>query len=201
MSEGGLGPELERLPGVLAATVVETAHGPTIYLAAAPGARADAVRAAALAVLRRRGVHPHPDAVRVGTVPNPTAAAGRPIHDVSLDDVDVRRAGSRVHCVVRVRSPRGPLTGSDTDTDSPTGRARAAARAALASVEPLEPDLRLGLHGARPIDLFGMEAVTVLVEAILGRSHVHLPGTVLVHRSLEEAAALAALHALRSWTP
>lgn len=199
MSPGDLGPELERLPGVLAATVFETPRGPVVYLAVEPGVESDTVRARTLRLLRQHGMDASPHSIHIGTAPAQLNPRG--IRDVSLDDVDVRRSDNRVHCLVRLRTRLGPLNGTDIDTDSPTGRARATARATLAAAETLEPDLRLGLHGARPIDLFGVDAVAVLVEAVLGRSHAHLPAATLVVRSLEEAAALATLQALRSWSP
>jgi hypothetical protein len=50
------------------------------------------------------------------------------------------------------------------------------------------------------MDLFGQAGVIVLVDATAGRSQAHLPGIAIIDRSTEESAALAVLHALRSWT-
>ncbi|HSH46475.1 MAG TPA: hypothetical protein VK966_11595, partial [Longimicrobiales bacterium] len=100
---------------------------------------------------------------------------------------------------VTLRSRARTCSGSADEPDTRAGRARAAARACLSAVETLDPDLRLGLEGLKVMDHFGHEGVLALVEATSGRTHVHLPGTALAERSLEEAGCLAALGALRSW--
>lgn len=122
-----------------------------------------------------------------------------PLHAFTLDSLDVHRAEGRVQCTVYLRAGSQAIDGCATETDTPSGRARAAARATLVAVESLEGDLRLGLHGTRIVDIFGHETLVILVEATAGRSSAHLPGSALLERSVEEAAALAALMALRSW--
>lgn len=102
-------------------------------------------------------------------------------------------------CAILLRAGSSCIAGSATETDTPAGRARAAARATLDAVESLDADLRLGLHGTRTVDLFGHESIVVLVEAAVGRSHTHLTGSAVVERSVEEAAVMATLMALRSW--
>ncbi|MFO7893896.1 MAG: hypothetical protein R6U63_09185 [Longimicrobiales bacterium] len=201
MSPGELGPELERLPGVLAATVFPDPDvGARVYLAVHDDADRDAVRATTLALCRDRGLATDPDRIHIGTAtthpPTPTA-----LPTLSFDAIDVHRTENRVECTVRLRVGTRTTTGIATEPDSPAGRARAAARATLAAAESLDPDLRLGLHGARTSDLFGSDSLSVLVEASSGRTHIPLPGIALVEQSLEHAGALAALNALRSWTP
>jgi hypothetical protein len=194
-----LGPQLERLPGVLAATVFDRPEGPRVYLAVDHTADRDAVRATCLAVLRDHGHAADPDALHIGAAPA-ARPVPTPLPALTLDALDVRRSDNRVECTIRLRAPGRTSTGTTTEPDSPAGRARAAARATLAAAEGLDPDLRLGLHGAVLGDLFGFDTVSVLVEAALGRVHVHLPGLALNDRSLEHAGALAVLRALRAWT-
>lgn len=199
MTPGDFGPELERLPGVLAATVFDdTPDGPRVYLATRADADADTLRAATVALLRDRGLDARPDRVHIAAPPRRPVHAGFP--RVSLDSLDVHRTANRAECVVRLRTPSRSTAGAASEPDTRPGRARAAARATLQAAEALDPDLRFGLHGVHIAELFGHDSLTVLVEAAVGRSHDHLPGTALVLRSVEEAAALATLQALRSWT-
>lgn len=199
MSAGELGPELERLPGVLAATVFpESPGGPRVYLAVRGNVDIDAIRATTLALLRDLGVGPDPTRVHIGVAPDPTPTAAS-LPTLFLDAIDVHRTANRVECTVRIRAPARTLSAVAAEPDTPTGRARAAARAILNAVESLDPDLRLGLIGARSHPLFGVDAVSVLVEASAGRDHFHLPGVAIADRSTEQAAALATLQALRAW--
>jgi hypothetical protein len=196
-----LGPELERLPGVLAATVVpELPGGTRVYVAVRRQVDAAAVLANTLALLKDRGVTADPDRVHVGVAPDPTTAPN-PVPTLHLDSLDVSRAGNRVECTVRLRTPARTIAGTASEPDTATGRARAAAAATLAAVESLDPDLRLGLIGARPHSLFGFDTIAVLIEASAGRQHFQLPGSAIIERSTEHAAALATLQALRGWIP
>lgn len=199
MSPADLGPDLERLPGVLAATVfTDPSRGPRIYLATAPQADRDTLRSMVLALLQDRGLAGDPDRIHIAAPPPPTAPAG-PLPRFSLDGMDVHRLDGRAECAVRLRADGRTTHGSASEPDTTTGRARAAARAILTAVESLGPDLRLGLHGTRILDLFGHDSVVVLVEATEGRAHAHLPGSALVEQSVEHAAVEATLAALRSW--
>lgn len=201
MPSGELAPALERLPGVLAATVFpDDGNGPRIYLAVHADADHDAIRATTLALLGDRGLDADPDRVHIGAAPS-TPRLPTTLPSLSLDALDVHRIDNRVECTVRIRAGGRTSSGTATEPDTRTGRARAAARATLTAADALDPDLRLGLHGARLADLFGFDTLSVLVEASLGRTHVQLPGTALLQRSIEHAAALATLQALRSWTP
>ncbi len=199
MSPADLGPDLERLPGVLAATVFEdTALGPRIYLATGVQADREALRSTILAVLQDRGLTADPARIHIAVAP---ASAATPLPTFALDSMDVHRVGGRAEVEVRLRAGGRTVVGNAAEPDTSAGRARAAARAILTAVESLGPDLRLGLHGARRLDLFGQDAVLVLLEATEGRAHVHLPGSALVEQSVEHAAAAATLGALRSWGP
>lgn len=201
MSRGELGPDLERLPGVLAATVFDDAsRGPQIYLATTPRAHAETLRTATLALLEDRGLQADPDRIHIAASPA-KALATSPLPHFTLDSLEIHRSDMRAECSVRLRTGDRLTPGSAREPDTVTGRARAAARAVLAAVESLDPDLRLGLHGIRPLDLVGHEAVVVLLEGTAGRAHAHLPGAALVERSVEEAVARATLMALRGWTP
>lgn len=200
MTPGDLGPELERLPGVLAATVFsDTDRGPRVYLATGLQADTESLRSAVVALMQDRGLVADPSRIHIASAPR-THAPRASLPRFSLDSLDVQRKHGRAECSVRLRSELRTLAASATEPDTAGGRARAAARAVLLAVESLDPDLRLGLHGARSMDLFGQESVVVLVEVTAGRAHAHLPGAALVERSAEEAAALATLTALRSWS-
>jgi hypothetical protein len=200
VSPGDLGTDLERLPGVLAATVFDDApDGPRVYLATDPLADTDTLRATVLGLLRDRGLHAPPDHVHIAA-PGPRRAAGGVLPRAALDSVDTHRTEDRTECTVRLRTATRVATGTAADTDTPAGRLRAAANATLRASESLYADLRVGLQGIREMDLFGRRVVAVLLEATAGRAHVHLPSIALVDRSPEEAAALATLRGLRSWS-
>lgn len=192
---------LERLPGVLAASaLLEPPHAPRVYLAVTPGADASALRQAVLAFLHDREIPASEDHIHVGAAPGlvqPTAGA---LPRFSLDGIEVHRSDHHTRCTVRLRSGSRLTSGSGSETDTRSGRARAAAHACLRAAEALDPDLRFGLQGLRVVDFFGEDAVMVLVEATAGRSHALLPGVGLVERSVEDGACTAALSALRSWT-
>lgn len=200
MSPGDPTAQLERLPGVLAATLfLDTPARPRVYAAIAPDADPEALRTAMMGLLRDHGYHTEPDSVHMGVAPK-RAAVGGVLPRVALDDVEVRRSETRVECSVRLRSAERITTGMTTEPDTATGRARAAARATLQAAEALDPDFRFGLEGIRTLDLFGQTALVLLVDASAGRAQAQLPGAVLLDRSIEEAAALATLHALRAWS-
>jgi hypothetical protein len=197
--EGSLGSELERLPGVLAATVFQdSGRGAMVYLAAQADVDRGAIRSAVQTLLQDRGLVVPAERIHVGAVPRLYRAAS-PLPDLSFDDLEVHRVDGRIECVVRLRAAERTYGGRAREPDSVLGRARAATRAVLAAAESLDPDLRFGLHGTRELDLFGYDALMVLVEATVGRAAALLPGLVLVDGSIEESAALATVSALRSW--
>ena len=198
MTPGDAARDLERLPGVLAATLfLDTPSAPRVYLAITAESDPDALRRTVTALLEDHGYRIPRDRIHVGHAPARRLTGALP--RATLDRLEVHRSENRVECSVRIRTETHTTYGASSEPDTASGRARAAARAALQAAEALDPDFRFGLQGVRPLDLFGHEAVVVLVDASAGRGHAHLPGAALLDQSVEEAAALAALHALRGW--
>lgn len=198
MTPGDAARDLERLPGVLAATLfLDTPSAPRVYLATTAEVDPHALRRAAEALLQDHGYAIPGERIHVGHAPTRRLTSSLP--RATLDGLEVQRSENRVECSVRIRTETHTTFGACSEPDSASGRARAAARATLQAAEALDPDFRFGLQGVRPMELFGQEVVLVLVDASAGRGHAHLPGAALLDRSVEEAAALAALHALRGW--
>lgn len=85
--------------------------------------------------------------------------------------------------------------------DTPSGRARAAARATLAAAEQAAPGSSLGLEGIAIVDLFSRSYVAVSVEAAHDRHFALLAGLVTLEptRAVEDAAVLATLRAIDRW--
>ncbi len=85
--------------------------------------------------------------------------------------------------------------------DSPTGRARAAARATLAAAEQAAPGIQLGLEAITIVELFSRRYVAASVEAAVHREFLLLAGLVTLenNRSVEDAAVLATLRAIDRW--
>jgi hypothetical protein len=200
VSPGDPTSHLERLPGVLVATLfLDTPAPARVYAAIAPDADGAALRGAMVGLLRDHGYHVEPDHVHLGVAPASAPAGDGVLPRTNLDAVDVSRRANRVECTVRLRSGRRLLKGDAAEPDTPSGRARAAARATLQAAESLDPDYRFGLEGVRSLELFGADGLVLVVEAGAGRIQARLAGVALVERSVEEAAALAALQALRGW--
>ncbi len=211
-----LSEELERIGGVLAAAVRLGEGGEVrdVYIAAAEGAAPTTLREAAADILRRAGLKANAAAIRVGSVATATAvaAAGTPAaappqpwqgRFLILDGVEVQRTGTRVSCRVRLTRLEERFEGQADELDTELGRGRAGARAALAAAEKASPSA-LGLEGIQIPDIFGRRYVVVSVEATAARRYVVLSGILALDgaRSLEEAAALAALRAIErfiSW--
>jgi hypothetical protein len=200
VSGGDPSPQLERLPGVVAATsFLNPSTPPLVYLATTPDADRDGLRPLVVALLRDHGHETPPDRIHFGVAPDRSATPAPPLPRVSLDSLDVSRREARVECTVRLRAAERQTEGSASEPDTPSGPPRAAARATLLAAERLDPDYRFGLEGVRVLDLFGEAIVVVMVDARAGRSQAHLPGSALLDRPVEEATALATLHALRGW--
>ncbi len=201
MARGDAASALEQLPGVLAATILaDSTRIPLVYLAASPETDPETLRAAAAMALEIFGTPTPLDRIHVASpAPQRTARSRSALPRFAFDGFEVHRSEGRATCSVRLRADRRLVEGSATEPDTPSGCARAAARATLIAAEGFDPDLRFGLDGLRVIDLFGHRALVLLVDANAGRSRVHLPGVVMLDRSLEEAAAHAVIHALRTW--
>jgi hypothetical protein len=129
----------------------------------------------------------------------PTAEV--PARFLVLRDLAVSRAGNRVACRVRLSRGASAFEGEAREPDTELGRARAAARAALAAAEQVAPDVALGLEGLAITEFFRRRYIAVSVEGSSGRRHAVLSGMVAIDpaRSAEEASALATLHAIDRW--
>lgn len=209
--EAQLAEELERVGGVLAASVRlgDGSEVRDVYIAAAEGAAIGPIRDAALDVLRRAGLTARPTAFRIGAVagPQPSVQDGEPTpwqgRFLLLDGLDIQRSQGRVSCRVTLVRLREEFQGEATELDTDLGRARAAARATLAAAEKASPAY-LGLEGAQITQMFGRRYVAVSVEATAARRFVVLSGILALDgaRSVEEASALATLGAVErfiSW--
>jgi hypothetical protein len=111
------------------------------------------------------------------------------------------RNGSRITCNVRLAHEAGVVTGTASELDSESGRARAAALATLNAAESTTDGLALGLEGLSIVSLFGKRYVAVAVEAAVRRRFAALSGFAPIDpaRPLEEAACLATLRAIDRW--
>jgi len=207
--------EIEQLPGVLAAAVWLASPNTVreVYIAATPDTSPDDVRAAAAELLARNGLHCSLDVIQVGiidratpgsdqTAAAPSEAPAGPIYTgrfLVLTGIDVHRANNNVTCRVQVQRLGEFFSGEATELDTPNGRARAAARATLAAAQLAAPNAALGLDGLTIIDIFGHPHVAVAVEAASARRVTQLTGLARVDRSIEDAAAFAALGAIERW--
>lgn len=207
---------IEQIPGVLAAAVwlADLKKVRALHITAAPTASGIIIANAAGQVLRRHGLQYTPDMIRVAFRDEPDIAEShRPpttahvpggvttARFLVLSDLGVSRDGSRVTARVTVGRGEDRLEGEAVELDTESGRARAAARATLAAAEHAGVQLALGLEGVQTLDMFGRKYVAVSVEAAVERRFALLAGLVPVdpQRSTEEAACLAALHAIDRW--
>lgn len=116
-----------------------------------------------------------------------------------LDGVDVRRSEARVVCTVRLKRLGELFSGEFQELDTPQGRARAAARAALHAAEQAGEGVGLSLEGVVIQEFFGRQYVMVFVDGISRRRHASLCGILHVEQSLETAAVLSVLRAVERW--
>lgn len=116
-----------------------------------------------------------------------------------LDGVDVRRSDARVVCTVRLKRLGELFTAEVQELDTPQGRARAAARAALQAAEMSGEGVGLSLEGVVIQEFFGRQHVMVFVDGIAHRRHASLCGILNVEQSLETAAVLSVLRAVERW--
>ena len=116
-----------------------------------------------------------------------------------LDGVEVRRSEARVTCVVRLKRLGDSFTGEVQELDTPQGRARAAARAALIAAEKSGEGVGLSLEGVVIQEFFGRQYVMAFVDGVAHRRFASLSGILAVESSLETAAALAILRAVERW--
>jgi hypothetical protein len=113
----------------------------------------------------------------------------------------LERSNQEVHCRVELMQGRSVYHGEAREMDTPTGRARAAARATLAAAEHAVPGISLGLEGVAVVDLFSRRYVAASIEAAYRREFVMLAGLVTLedNRAVEDAAVLATLRAIDRW--
>ena len=118
-----------------------------------------------------------------------------------MSAIQLQRSNQEVHCRVELKQGSRAFHGEAREMDSPTGRARAAARATLAAAEQVAPGIQLGLEGVTVIELFSRRYVAASVEAAYQREFVLLAGLVTLepNRSVEDAAVLATLRAVDRW--
>lgn len=116
-----------------------------------------------------------------------------------LDGVDVHRRDARVVCTVRLKRLGELFSAEVQELDTPQGRARAAARAALQAAEKSGEGVGLSLEGVVVQEFFGRRYVMVFVDGIAHRRHAPLCGILNVEQSLETTAALAVLRAVERW--
>jgi hypothetical protein len=115
--------------------------------------------------------------------------------------IQLERSGQEVRCRVDLQRGKNLFQGEAREMDTPTGRARAAARATLAAAEAACPGIILGLEGVAVVELFSRRYVAASVEAAQKREFALLAGLVTLepNRAIEDAAVLATLRAIERW--
>ena len=127
--------------------------------------------------------------------------AGRGGRFLLLSGIQLERGQREIHCRVQLYRSGKTFTGEAREMDTPSGRMRAAARAALAAAEQAVPGTSLGLEGITIIPLFSRSYAVASVEAGRNRQFALLAGLAVVDatRSLEDSAVLATLGAIDRW--
>jgi len=202
--------ELERLPGVVSASVWldsdRELRDARIY--AMPGAAPTIVGNAASRVFQALGIAFDPRSIRTQTAALPEELRGMPASHTAgggrfllLQDFTVTSSGSHVSCRVQLNREETMAIGEARELDTSAGRARAAASATLRAAEATAENLALGLEGAVIAPVFGRSYAIVSVEASIGRRVATLSGIVPVDpaRAPEEAICLATLRAIDRW--
>ncbi len=114
--------------------------------------------------------------------------------------LDPTRAGHEAHCRVVLRQGDQEFTGVGEGSNTPQGRAEAAARALFASLAATRGRDDVALEDAAVVETVGRSFVMVSARGLAGRQSVPLTGAAAVARSPEEAAILASLQATNRWT-
>jgi hypothetical protein len=146
-----------------------------------------------------RAEQPRPDpAAEPSGRPGLVAPGGR---FLVMAGLQLERSNQEVHCRVVLMRGTAAYQGEAREMDTPTGRARAAARATLAAAEYACPGITLGLEGVAIVDLFSRRYVAASVEAAQARNYALLAGLVTLenNRAIEDAAVLATLRAIDRW--
>lgn len=200
--------ELERLPGVAAASVWLDYDGQLrdARIHTLPGASPTIVVNAASRVLQALAIPFDARAVRTCAVALPDELAGAlPTQSRSrfllLQDLTLTRAGAHITCRVQLTREGTNAAGEASELDTSGGRSRASAKATLRAAENASEGLALGLEAAVITSLFGRNYAIVSVEASIGRKVATLSGIVPVDpsRAPEEATCLATLRAIDRW--
>ena len=110
------------------------------------------------------------------------------------------RAGHEAHCRVILRQGDQEFTGVGEGSNTPQGRAEAAARALFAALAATRGRDDVALEDAAVVETVGRSFVMVSARGLAGRQSVPLTGAAAVARSPEEAAILASLQATNRWT-
>lgn len=113
---------------------------------------------------------------------------------------DARLFGiQEAHCRVVLRRGSEEFGGSGQGSNTPQGRAEAAARALFAAVVASRGSDDVALEGAAIIETNGRTFVLVAAHGLTGRQTIPLTGAAPLGRSAEEAAILASLQATNRW--
>jgi hypothetical protein len=200
--------ELERLPGVAAASVWldRDGHLRDARIHLMPGAAPTIVVNAASRVLHALVIPFDARAIRTSPIALPdevaTALPGpNRARFLLLQDLTLTRAGSHITCRVQLARDGVTAAGEASELDTSGGRSRAAAKATLRAAENASEGLALGLEAAVISPMFGRSYAVVSVEASIGRRVATLSGIVPVDpaRAAEEATCLATLRAIDRW--
>jgi hypothetical protein len=194
--------ELEKIPGVLAATVWlrDQATVREIYVTGAPGTSRPTLEHAVSAILR--GYSLGFDNTQLHIAPIDAGLAPPPLWKgryLILDELEINRAEQQASCHIRLLRGGTPVTGDAHDVDTESGRARAAALATLRAAQRAANGISFGLEGLHLPELFGRRYVVLSIEAALARRPALLPGIAAINQSTEHAAALATLGAIERW--
>jgi hypothetical protein len=194
--------ELEKIPGVLAATVWlrDQVTVREVYVTGAPGTSPTTLESAVTNILRGYGLAF--DITQLHIAPIDAARAPAPLWNgrfLVLDNIEITRAEHQVTCHIRILRAGNPVMGDARDVDTENGRARAAAQAALRAAERAASGVAFGLEGLHITDLFGRPYVVLSIEAALARRPSLLPGIAAITQSVEQAAAMATLGAIERW--
>lgn len=200
--------ELERLPGVAAASIWldHDGHLRDARIHLLPGAAATIVINAASRVLHALSIPFDARSLRTSPLALPdelTTAlpAQNTARFLLLQDLTLTRAGAHITCRVQLARDNTIASGEASELDTSGGRSRAAAKATLRAAENATEGLALGLEAAVITQMFGRNYAVVSVEASVGRRVATLSGIVPVDpsRAAEEATCLATLRAIDRW--
>jgi hypothetical protein len=200
--------ELERLPGVAAASVWldRDGHLRDARVHIMPGAAPTIIVNAASRVLHALAIPFDARAIRTCAIALPdemaTAIPGpNRSRFLLLQDLSLSRAGAHITCRIQLAREGTIATGEASELDTSGGRSRAAAKATLRAAENATEALALGLEAAVITQMFGRSYAVVSVEASIGRKVATLSGIVPVDpsRAAEEATCLATLRAIDRW--